>query len=373
MLENSPIAIDLFAGAGGFGVGFELAGFSVPFSLEIDQWACDTLRFNHPNMRVAQNDIRDFTTPASIRELCPVKPDVIIGGPPCQGFSVAGPAKKDPKDPRNSLFINFAQWIDVLRPEAFIMENVKGLLLRANAEGNNVISIIKRTFADLGYSVEIWLLNAAEYGVPQIRERVFIVGHRQSEELGAPLKTHALEPSTEEDASQLALFSVAELPSAVSLWDAISDLPPLEAGDGADEQAYRLEPATDYQRWIRGGSQYLYNHVAMDHSARLVERFKHIHWGESSSDVPEEHGARTSQRQRCSFGGSIRSKQPAFVSLQALTHYCSVILRELHPSISTAQSYSARRRTHPVFPRLVSLHGEEDRGFAQVTSTRRSL
>jgi len=163
-----PTAVDLFAGAGGFGLGAEMAGFAVPLALEMDTWASDTLRFNRPLLQVIEGDIRDYATAATIQATCPFRPDIIIGGPPCQGFSVAGRAQKDPHDPRNSLFINFAQWVGVLEPAAFVMENVKGLLLRRSADGTQVTDIIQRTFADLGYSVEVWLLNAAEYGVPQL-------------------------------------------------------------------------------------------------------------------------------------------------------------------------------------------------------------
>lgn len=283
--------IDLFAGAGGFGLGFEMAGFSVSLSLEIDTWACDTLRYNRPSMTVVHDDIRNFNTESSVKEICVFKPDIIIGGPPCQGFSVAGPAQKDPKDPRNSLFTNFAQWVSFLEPKAFVMENVKGLLSRKSSGGQKVINIIKKTFEDLGYFVEVWNLNAAEYGVPQIRERIFIVGNRNGTELGIPLKTHSLELCYL-NKSQLSLFdSKAKLPP-ITLWDAISDLPPLNAREGTEEQPYVVEPQNDYQAWIRNGSHLLYNHVAMEHSDRLVERFKQIKWGESSSDVPKEHGAR---------------------------------------------------------------------------------
>ena len=87
--QEKPVAIDLFAGAGGFSLGFEMAGFSVPLSVEIDTWACDTLRYNRPEMTVVQQDIRDFNTEISVREICVFKPDIIIGGPPCQGFSLS--------------------------------------------------------------------------------------------------------------------------------------------------------------------------------------------------------------------------------------------------------------------------------------------
>ncbi|RUR72368.1 DNA cytosine methyltransferase [Chlorogloeopsis fritschii PCC 9212] len=288
---EKPIAIDLFAGAGGFGLGFEMAGFSVPLSVEIDTWACDTLRCNRPDMTVIQHDIRNFNTESSVKEICIFKPDIVIGGPPCQGFSIAGPAQKDPKDPRNSLFINFAQWINFLEPKAFVMENVKGLLSRKNAEGQKVIDIIRKTFQDLGYFVEVWILNAAEYGVPQIRERIFIVGNKMGKELASPRKTHSLELQHISQ-SQLSVFDGTEVLPALTLWDAISDLPELNAREGNEEQPYIVEPQNNYQVWARHGSYILYNHVAMEHSERLVERFKHIKWGESSSDVPKEHGAR---------------------------------------------------------------------------------
>jgi DNA (cytosine-5)-methyltransferase 1 len=288
---TQPVVIDLFAGAGGFSLGFEMAGFSVPISVEIDTWACDTLRYNHSQMQVIQGDIRDFNTPSSIINISPSQPDVIIGGPPCQGFSIAGPAEKDPLDPRNSLFNDFARWIRVLEPKAFVMENVKGLLSRKNAEGKKVIDIIKTTFAELGYFVEVWLINAAEYGVPQIRERIFVVGNKTGEELGIPHKTHSLDLLGTK-LFQLSVFDYLDLQPAISLWDAIADLPPLKAREGKEEQLFTLDPQNEYQYLIRNNSQMLHNHVAMEHSQRLVERFKHIKWGESSSDVPEEHGAR---------------------------------------------------------------------------------
>ncbi len=293
MYTTQPIAIDLFAGAGGFGLGFQLGGFNVPFSLEMDAWASNTLAYNHPGKIILRDDIRNYSTREAVREACPFQPDIIIGGPPCQGFSIAGPAKKDPKDPRSSLFNNFAQWIQLLEPQAFVMENVKGLLARRNADGQRVIDIVKNTFAELGYLVEVWLLNAAEYGVPQIRERIFIVGHRLSEEIGPPEKTHSLQVAfNNSNAAQLTLFESESMKPAITLWEAISDLPVLSARQGEEEQPYTSAPSNSFQAMLQEGSHVLYNHVAMDHSERLVERFKHIKWGESSADVPLEHSAR---------------------------------------------------------------------------------
>ena len=289
--DEKLIVFDLFAGAGGFGLGFEQAGFEVSLSLEMDAWACDTLRQNRPDMTIIQGDIRGFANPQVIKAVSKIRPDIIIGGPPCQGFSIAGPAQKDLKDPRNTLFKDFAKWIEVLEPKSFVMENVKGLLSRKNFDGENVVEIMKRTFADLGYFVEIWTLNSAEYGVPQIRERIFIVGHQKGFEIGEPPVTHTFNKVISNNENSK-LFEEQDLKPALTLWNAISDLPELNAGKGEEEQTYNSEPETSYQELLRNSSGMLYNHVAMQHSKRLVERFKHIKWGESSSDVPSEHSAR---------------------------------------------------------------------------------
>lgn len=289
--NKKSLVFDLFAGAGGFGLGFEQAGFEVSLSLEMDAWACDTLRQNHPDMTIIQTDIRDFANPQVIKSVSKNRPDIIIGGPPCQGFSIAGPAQKDAKDLRNSLFKDFAGWIKVLEPKSFVMENVKGLLSRKNSDGENVVEIMKQTFADLGYFVEVWTLNSAEYGVPQIRERIFIVGHQKDFEIGKPPATHTFNKINSNNGN-FAFLDEQDLRPAITLWDAISDLPELFAGKGEEEQTYNSEPETSYQELLRNSSERLYNHVAMQHSKRLVERFKHIKWGESSSDVPSEHSAR---------------------------------------------------------------------------------
>jgi len=243
-------------------------------------------------MKVVKDDIRHYKTPNEVKAICPSSPHIIIGGPPCQGFSIAGPAQKDPKDPRNSLFKDFARWVEFFTPQIFVMENVKGLLARRNAKGEKVIDIIKRSFTNLGYSVEIWLLNAAEYGVPQIRERIFIVGNRLDiDRIGEPPKIRVLS-NGKVNGLQIELFHDEGLSPAISLWEAISDLPELEADEGEEEQPYARNPQNDYQAMLRGEQAILYNHVAMQHSKRLVERFKHVKWGESSADVPEEHRAR---------------------------------------------------------------------------------
>lgn len=285
--QNMSKVIDLFAGAGGMGLGFEMADYSVELSLEIDKWACETLLENRPNHSIVNADIRDYQSQNEISSLYGGDPDVIIGGPPCQGFSISGPAQKDPQDPRNSLFLNFALWVKHLQPKIFVMENVKGIMGRRNSDGERVTDIIEREFTHIGYDLNVWLLNAAHYGVPQNRERVFFVGNRLGLDcINAPPQTHF--SSNNSEGSQLSFFESENMNQTISIWEAISDLPELYAGEGLEEQEYNSPPQNEYQRWVRGNSEVLYNHVAMNHSRRLVERFKQIGWGKSSSDVSGE-------------------------------------------------------------------------------------
>ena len=293
MIDKQIKVIDIFAGAGGFSLGFSLAGYKVTFSLEIDEWAAETLQYNNSEMKVVREDIRNYKSLSDIYNLCTELPDVIIGGPPCQGFSIAGPAQNGMKDPRNSLFLEFAKWVECLNPKVFIMENVKGILSRKNSDGERVIDIIKKTFDNLGYTIEVWILNAAEYGIPQIRERVFIVGNNIGiEKICHPEKTHYISNQNGNYKKASIIDIKHSLIPAVSLYNAISDLPELKAGDGEEEQTYTTEPRTEFQLWARSNQEILFNHVAMKHTKRLIDRFKHIGWGQSVLNVPNEHKAR---------------------------------------------------------------------------------
>ena len=349
-MRYKPKVADLYAGAGGFGLGFHFAGYGVVFSLEIDKWAVDTLRANNQeDTIIVEGDIRDYRSPTVIRETCGEAPDVIIGGPPCQGFSIAGPAQKDPKDPRNSLFKDFARWVECLEPQVFVMENVKGILSRQNAKGEKVIEIIEDTFFKLEYSVEIWRLNAAEYGVPQIRERVFIVGNRRGITLGEPPRTHH-RPSQNGNGVQMRAHESEDFLRAVSVREAILDLPEIKAGEGSEEQFYTKGPQTDYQRWARGEQETLYNHVAMKHTERLVERFKQIQWGQSVVDVPEPHRARkrsgNGEKSGVVYDSNNRRLDPGRPSFTIPAHFYSSFIHPYQHRNITARE-AARLQSFP--------------------------
>jgi len=265
-----------------------LAGYDLVFSLEKDRWATDTLRYNNISNSIVEADITTLRSEEDVLELCNVSPDVIIGGPPCQGFSVAGPAtKKDPKDPRNSLFRDFARWVGFLRPQIFVMENVKGILSRRNSEGEKVIDIIEHVFEDMGYRLDKWVLNASDYGVPQIRERVFIVGNSLDVTIDKPPVTHVSSRSNG-NGHQPQIIHAHNLQQAVLIGDALLDLPIIEAGQGQEEQPYTDRPVTEYQVWARGDQKVVFNHVAMNHTDRIVERFRRIQAGGLLEQLPEE-------------------------------------------------------------------------------------
>lgn len=280
-----PAVLDLFAGAGGFALGFEAAGCNVRAAVELDAWACDTLRMNHHHTEVVQADL-SVMSDERLKELgsgC----EIIIGGPPCQGFSVANNKAGDPTDPRNSLFREFVRAVTLVRPQAFVLENVPGLLRRRASTKEPVIDIIVAEFEKLGYHVKYTVLEAQSFGVPQLRPRLFVVGYLRAPNSFFPRPTHAAV------GNRPGLFAGPEQPLPhVPVWAAISDLPDLEAREGAEFIPYTKTSQNDYQRLLRADSKGVFNSVAMRHSPRMVERFSHVQWGQSGSDAPEEHRAR---------------------------------------------------------------------------------
>ncbi|MDO8891796.1 MAG: DNA cytosine methyltransferase [Sulfurimicrobium sp.] len=177
---NKLTAVSLFSGAGGMDVGFERAGYAILAGNEIDAFACKTYRLNHPQSELLEGDINEHLGRlAAFRNV-----DVVFGGPPCQGFSVAG--KMDPNDPRSKLVFSFVAVVAALRPRAFIMENVKSLASLEKFQ--EIREELFRQFSELGYSVSMNVLNAKDYGSAQNRERVFFVGFRDIKQ-GTKLST----------------------------------------------------------------------------------------------------------------------------------------------------------------------------------------
>jgi DNA (cytosine-5)-methyltransferase 1 len=273
--------VDLFAGAGGFSLGFELAGFHSTAAFELDAWACETLRQNFPHATVVEGDI-STTSQHDVKSLA--KPNVLIGGPPCQGFSVAGSTQFGVDDPRNALFFAFLTFAELIKPDICVIENVPQLATK-RFQGTTIPGIVASRLAPLGYSTRVIDLNAADFGVPQHRRRVFIISHLKHFDWVPPVQTHSASHICE-----AGLFTNETSP-LITVGDAISDLPLVSAGEGTDECVpYATEPQNAYQTAMRTGSPGVRNHIAMKHTERLIARFQTIGHGKSLKDVSVEHG-----------------------------------------------------------------------------------
>lgn len=265
--------IDLFSGCGGLTLGFEWAGFKSVLASDIDENCEKTFVRNFPETPFLCGDLSNFSKEDFDKVILDQRVDVIIGGPPCQGFSLANKRRnKVAEDHRNRLFYEFVKTINWYNPKAFVMENVKGLLSMHNGE---VIKIIRNEFenaGELGYEVRIKVLRACDLGVPQARERVIILGIRKDLDL-TPVHP---EPKYKR---------------FITVDEAISDLPIINAGEGEEFVKYHTKPHNEYQEFMRKISNGVYNHVAMKHTQRLIERFKAIKPGQNLLDVWETHGA----------------------------------------------------------------------------------
>ncbi|HEX8824621.1 MAG TPA: DNA cytosine methyltransferase [Archangium sp.] len=265
-------ALDLFAGAGGFSLGLHLAGVEVTGAIEADQNASTTFRSNFPKVAHHQRPIETCTTRWLRHRFKGV--ELVVGGPPCQGFSVAGPTQYGRVDGRNSLILEMARVIMTLLPRYAVMENVKGILSGKLADGRRALDVYLDVLAKAGYTSKVFVLQAADFSVPQKRERIFVVSGRQGEPL----------PSLIESASPGVRYSVD---------DAIGDLPPLVPGAGVDSPVpYPCPPANAYQALMRKGSEGFANHVAMKHTPRIVERLRTLGYGDSLENVAATHGQR---------------------------------------------------------------------------------
>ena len=288
-----PKVLDVFSGAGGFSLGFEMAGCDIIGAIEHDKWAADTFSYNHPNATMMLGDIESFDEDYLKKQL-KKNPDIIIGGPPCQGFSVCVKNAGDPKDPRNSLFTEFIRMARIFSPEVLVMENVPNIIKAKTKSGDKVVEIIKEEIVKLGYNVAYQILTASDYGVPQMRQRFVLVASKKKLERPFPPRSFFV---ADDANGQLAMFDLEKtgLKRCPTLWEAISDLPDIEAREGAETLEYTTPPQNDYQAWCRKGSEKLHNHLAMKHTKRLVDRFAAMTWGQSVSDITED---RLKQRKR---------------------------------------------------------------------------
>jgi DNA (cytosine-5)-methyltransferase 1 len=242
--------LDLFAGVGGFSSGFEQAGFTIAAAVELDTSIADSLQKNHKNTKVYNRNISNIEPSIIKKDIGNI--DVIIGGPPCQGFSLRG-KRKGLDDNRNFLFKKFIEYVEFFKPQYFVMENVPAILTDQNGYFKD--QIIK-SFNDLGYKTDVQVLNSINFGVPQNRKRAFFLG-KLNDTVKLPAKT------IKDD-------------ETVTVWDAISDLAYLDSSQGEFEASYKCKAQSNYQQNRRKNSKKLYNHKATNHSKVALDRLKRI-------------------------------------------------------------------------------------------------
>lgn len=243
-------SIELFSGAGGLALGLEMAGFTTLALVDNDHYCCETLRANRekyfPAATIFECDIIELD-PSEVLEKCSVKKEditLIAGGPPCQGFSIAKTSKggRHIEDPRNSMFLHFAKFVKEIEPKVFLLENVPGL---TNMEEGKVLDYILKHFRSLGYAVNHRILNSADYGVPQLRRRLFLLGFKGSQPLRFPAPTHSPHAN-----------NLRGLPKYRTIRDAFSeltpDMPNQEMPRHTKKKVKRLagiEPGSHWQGW----------------------------------------------------------------------------------------------------------------------------
>ena len=259
--------LDLFCGAGGLSWGMDKNPFfTTTVALDFDEKAAETFKKNMPYAEVVVGDITNTDIKNQIISLAKkTGVNMIVGGPPCQGYSMKG-KKLGLQDPRNFLFREYLELVNVLQPDVFVIENVKGLLLSANGWFKDEIV---HAIEDLGYVVKFDILNAADFGVPQSRERAIFICSKHGA-ISLPSKSNS---------------------KKTTVRDAISDLAYLESNEGDFEQDYITEPESDYQLMMRMGSKKLYNHKASNHKQIAIEKLKLIPPEQGKEFLPEEmHG-----------------------------------------------------------------------------------
>lgn len=297
---------DLFAGVGGMSQGFKMAGnFDISFAVEYEKDIASAYQKNHIGTEMYAMDIRDIDVKALHKKYPTI--DVIIGGPPCQGFSQKG-KRLSLDDSRNFLFQQFVRFVKEFRPKYFVLENVPSIITTANGFFKG--QIIK-AFQQIGYDVTCGVLCAADFGVPQDRRRAVFIGQLGKLEIELPKPTN----------------------KRITIKDAIYDLPFIASGEGLEESSYDKVPFSDYQKAMRGSCKKLYNHTATKHSILALNRLAMIPKGAGKEVLPPE------ERTKSIYSGTWSRMIEDDISVTITTRY---------------DTPSSGRFTHPILDRCIT-------------------
>lgn len=256
--------MDLFAGVGGLTYGFsKLPQFNIVAANEIERDIATAYSLNHPDVPVLNCDINDLTKEKINEVLSGKKVDIIIGGPPCQSYSTVG---KRRMDDRANLFLQYKRILQIVQPRAFIFENVVGIL---SMDKGKLFKRVQEEFNSIGYNLKYKVLNAVDYGVPQQRERVILVGFKDDNPFEYPEPTHG----------------EGKKPF-VTLKDALGDLPIIKSGESSTE--YAKDADNEFLMFVRNSGDTLSEHKAPNNGAHLIKIMETLKDGQSKDDLPEE-------------------------------------------------------------------------------------
>lgn len=284
------IGIDVFAGAGGLSLGAVQAGVDVRLAVEADPHAADTYKQNHPATRILRGDVRKVR---NVDVAIGHQATVLFGGPPCQGFSTSNQRTRTADNPNNWLFREFIRIARLWQPDWLVLENVRGLV---ETEGGVFLDHILASFRRIGYTPSWWVLNAVDFGVPQRRSRLFVIGSRDGGTLETP---RPITPHGQH----------------ITVRQALHDLP--ELGNGADVSSmpYRCTPRSAYARSMRHDLPRCENHLVTCNAPAILARYAHVPPGGNWESIPARLMRNYADRSRCHTGiyHRLREDQPSVV------------------------------------------------------------
>ncbi|MCB2188940.1 MAG: DNA cytosine methyltransferase [Deltaproteobacteria bacterium] len=255
------LGVDIFSGVGGMALGASWAGIDIIHAVEIEKYTAQTYKWNHPATNVIIDDIKN------VREVSLPRNDeglVLFGGPPCQGFSTSNQRTRNRNNPNNWLFKEFLRFVELLSPDWVIFENVKGI---AETCGGIFLDYIIVSLEELGFTTSCWVLNAADFGVPQMRNRLFVVGSCHNVKISKP------QP---------------RLKKYLTVKSAINDLPLLDNGAYVDRLPYRTKAESKFSKQMRNGQKFSLNNLVTRNADHIIERYKCIPQGGNWEDIPRE-------------------------------------------------------------------------------------
>jgi DNA (cytosine-5)-methyltransferase 1 len=278
MINNNLKAIDLFCGCGGISAGLKMAGYDIVAGVDIDPAYLQTFRHNFGEDRGLALNLSN-TPPEKFANLIGIdvgEIDLLVGGPPCQGFSKNVPRSKRYLESQNNLLVKtFLDYCEILQPKSILMENVAEMKNGFDkAYSNEVLDRLN----EAGYSVVHEVLNAVDYGIPQRRRRAFFLATRGPSKPRFPKPTHATRPLE---------YQLFPLKPYVTVWEAIGDLPSLEHGKGIEPCQYSCEPFSDFQREVRNSDGIVFNHFARRLQPQQFARLSSLNPGEGLKQLPD--------------------------------------------------------------------------------------